>query len=101
MGMGGNSGGMGGFGENSGMGGYRTATPNKRGQYSDAVMDELESQNEEQVGVLSGKVAELKNVRFFIPIPSLYSTPLPLSPPHLSSKQSAGCPRDFANPLDF
>jgi hypothetical protein len=73
---------MGGFGENGGMGGYRTATPNKRGQYSDAVMDELESQNEEQVGVLSGKVAELKNVRFSFP-PLSIPTPLPLPPPSI------------------
>lgn len=42
--------------------GFRTATPNSRGQYSAAVLDELESQNDEQVGVMMGKVRELKNV---------------------------------------
>ncbi|KAF2688667.1 hypothetical protein K458DRAFT_384845 [Lentithecium fluviatile CBS 122367] len=41
---------------------FRSATPNSRGQYSAAVLDELESQNEEQVGVLSGKVKMLKDV---------------------------------------
>jgi blocked-early-in-transport protein 1 len=46
-----------------GQAGFRPATPNSRGQYSAAVLDELESQNDEQVGVLSGKVKELKNVR--------------------------------------
>jgi hypothetical protein len=41
---------------------FRSATPNSRGQYSAAVLDELESQNEEQVGVLTGKVKMLKDV---------------------------------------
>lgn len=49
-------------GRASGDGGFRSATPNKKGQYSNAVLDELESQNEEQVGVLSGKVRMLKDV---------------------------------------
>ncbi|KAG6024128.1 hypothetical protein E4U40_003577 [Claviceps sp. LM458 group G5] len=32
---------------------YRSATPNRKGQYSDAVLNELESQNDEQVaGIL-------------------------------------------------
>ena len=54
-------------GANSGANGvgYRPATPNSRGQYSSAVLDELESQNEEQVGVLTGKVKMLKDVSFF------------------------------------
>ncbi|KAF2243264.1 hypothetical protein BU26DRAFT_543439 [Trematosphaeria pertusa] len=41
---------------------FRAATPNSRGQYSAAVLDELESQNDEQVGVLSGKVRMLKDL---------------------------------------
>jgi blocked-early-in-transport protein 1 len=45
-------------------GGYRSATPNSRGQYNSATLDELESQNEEQTGVLIGKVKMLKDVRF-------------------------------------
>lgn len=44
-------------------GGYRAATPNSRGQYGSATLDELESQNEEQTGVLIGKVKMLKDVR--------------------------------------
>ncbi|KAF2182690.1 hypothetical protein K469DRAFT_711360 [Zopfia rhizophila CBS 207.26] len=43
-------------------GGYRPATPNSRGQYSDAVLSELESQNDEEVGVLTGKVRMLKDL---------------------------------------
>ncbi|KAF2734037.1 hypothetical protein EJ04DRAFT_418315, partial [Polyplosphaeria fusca] len=46
--------------------GFRSATPNSRGQYSDAVMDELESQNEEQVGMLSSKVRQLKDLTSLI-----------------------------------
>lgn len=34
-----------------------------RGQYSDAVLDELESQNDSQVEGILGKVQLLKNVR--------------------------------------
>jgi hypothetical protein len=41
---------------------YRTATPNKKGQYSDAVLNELESQNDEQVAGILGKVKVLKDV---------------------------------------
>ncbi len=41
---------------------YRSVTPNSRGQYSAAVLDELESQNDEQVGVLTSKVKMLKDV---------------------------------------
>ena len=40
----------------------RTATPNKRGQYSDAVLNELESQNEDQLEGMSAKVKMLKDV---------------------------------------
>jgi blocked-early-in-transport protein 1 len=42
---------------------FRAATPNSRGQYSAAVLDELESQNEnEHVGILTNKVKQLKDV---------------------------------------
>ncbi|KAK5997861.1 Protein transport protein bet1 [Cladobotryum mycophilum] len=41
---------------------YRTATPNKKGQYSDAVLNELESQNDEQVAGILGKVKVLKDM---------------------------------------
>jgi len=51
-------------GRGSGDGGFRSATPNKKGQYSNAVLDELESQNDEQIGVMSGKVRMLKEVSF-------------------------------------
>lgn len=44
--------------------GFRSATPNSRGQYSAAVLEELESQNEnEHTGMLLGKVKQLKDVR--------------------------------------
>lgn len=53
--------GVGGSGSGAGM--MRSATPNSRGQYSAAVLDELESQNEnEHVGMLVGKVKQLKDV---------------------------------------
>ncbi|OSS47745.1 hypothetical protein B5807_06585 [Epicoccum nigrum] len=48
-------------------GGYRTAMPNGRaGQYGSATLDELESQNEEQTGVLIGKVKMLKDLTHLI-----------------------------------
>lgn len=65
-------GGYGGYGQGgSGAsdGGYRSATPNGRGQYGSATLDELESQNEEQTGVLIGKVKMLKDVRFPLSFP--------------------------------
>ncbi|KAH8178342.1 SNARE domain-containing protein [Sarocladium implicatum] len=43
-------------------GGYRPATPNRRGQYSNAVMDELESQNDAHVEGILGKVRTLKSM---------------------------------------
>lgn len=43
---------------------YRSATPNKKGQYSDAVLNELESQNDEQVAGILGKVKTLKSVSY-------------------------------------
>lgn len=41
---------------------YRPATPNRKGQYSDAVLNELESQNDEQVSGILGKVRVLKDM---------------------------------------
>jgi blocked-early-in-transport protein 1 len=41
---------------------YRPATPNRRGQYSDAVLNELESQNDAQVEGILGKVKMLKTM---------------------------------------
>ena len=41
---------------------FRPATPNRRGQYSDAVLSELESQNDAQVEGIMGKVRTLKSV---------------------------------------
>ncbi|KAH9842305.1 SNARE complex subunit [Teratosphaeria destructans] len=46
----------------SGDGGFRAATPNRKGEYSSAVMDELESQNEEQASEMSRKVKMLKEL---------------------------------------
>ncbi|KAL2257333.1 hypothetical protein VTK26DRAFT_324 [Humicola hyalothermophila] len=43
-------------------GGYRPATPNRKGQYSDAVLNELESQNDSQVEGIMGKVKMLKDM---------------------------------------
>lgn len=69
---GGSSYGVGGSGGNTGEPPFRAATPNSRGQYSSAVLDELESQNEDvHVGVLTGKVKQLKDVR----CPPTYQNP--------------------------
>lgn len=46
--------------------GYRPATPNSRGQYSDAVLNELESQNDGQVEGIMGKVRQLKDMTIAI-----------------------------------
>ncbi|KAK3192414.1 protein transport protein bet1 [Lecanicillium sp. MT-2017a] len=45
-----------------GAGSFRTATPNRKGQYSDAVLNELESQNDAQVAGIMGKVRTLKDM---------------------------------------
>lgn len=42
-----------------------------RGQYSDAVLSELENQNEQHLEGISAKVRMLKDVRFFRPPTSL------------------------------
>ncbi|KAI1376120.1 hypothetical protein F4677DRAFT_96639 [Hypoxylon crocopeplum] len=47
-------------------GAYRPATPNSRGQYSDAVLNELESQNDQQVEGILGKVKTLKDMTMAI-----------------------------------
>ncbi|KAG5996777.1 hypothetical protein E4U43_002802 [Claviceps pusilla] len=41
---------------------YHSATPNRKGQYSDAVLNELESQNDAQVAGILGKVRTLKSM---------------------------------------
>ncbi|KAK4197618.1 hypothetical protein QBC40DRAFT_285287 [Triangularia verruculosa] len=51
-----------GIGEGSSNGNYRSATPNRKGQYSDAVLNELESQNDAQVDGILGKVRILKDM---------------------------------------
>ncbi|KAF2003037.1 hypothetical protein P154DRAFT_520390 [Amniculicola lignicola CBS 123094] len=61
---GGAPGGGSGLGDSSNP--YRSATPNSRGQYSDAVLDAMESQNDEQVSVLSSKVSQLKSLTSLI-----------------------------------
>ncbi|KAJ4985797.1 ER-golgi snare complex subunit [Stagonosporopsis vannaccii] len=60
------NGGYGAGGSGTHDGGYRTATPNSRGQYGSATLDELESQNEEHTGVLIGKVKMLKDLTHLI-----------------------------------
>ncbi|KAL2117085.1 hypothetical protein VTJ04DRAFT_9253 [Mycothermus thermophilus] len=47
-------------------GGFRPATPNRKGQYSDAVLNELESQNDQQVEGIMGKVKLLKDMTIAI-----------------------------------
>ncbi|KAF7914384.1 uncharacterized protein EAF01_000790 [Botrytis porri] len=70
-GVGGYSGGGyaggGGYGEREDSAqGFRSATPNSRGQYSDAVLNELESQNNDQVEGIMGKVRQLKSMTIAI-----------------------------------
>ncbi|KAH7370563.1 hypothetical protein BKA65DRAFT_488715 [Rhexocercosporidium sp. MPI-PUGE-AT-0058] len=60
------AGGMNGGGLGVDSPGYRPATPNKRGQYSDAVLNELESQNDGQVEGIMGKVRQLKDMTIAI-----------------------------------
>jgi len=45
---------------------YRPATPNSRGQYSDATLNELESQNDGHVEGILGKVKQLKDMTIAI-----------------------------------
>ncbi|KZZ97060.1 Appr-1-p processing [Ascosphaera apis ARSEF 7405] len=46
--------------------GYRSATPNSKGQYSDAVLSSLESQNDEDIEGITARVKMLKNVTLAI-----------------------------------
>ncbi|PGH06349.1 hypothetical protein AJ80_08183 [Polytolypa hystricis UAMH7299] len=50
---------------NSGPG-YRPATPNSKGQYSDAVLSSLESQNDSEIEGISAKVKMLKDITIAI-----------------------------------
>ncbi|CAM1510412.1 Fc.00g007470.m01.CDS01 [Cosmosporella sp. VM-42] len=50
------------LGVDGGNKGFRPATPNRRGQYSDAVLNELESQNDAHVEGILGKVKVLKDM---------------------------------------
>jgi hypothetical protein len=49
-------------GRRSNDGGFRAATPNGKGQYSSAMLDELESQNDDQASEMSKKIKMLKGV---------------------------------------
>lgn len=53
------------FGAYPGAGGagFRSATPNNKGQYSDATLAAMESQTDEQMEGMMGKVKMLKDVR--------------------------------------
>lgn len=62
---------------------FRPATPNRRGQYSDSVLNELESQNDAQVEGILGKVKTLKNV-------SLQLRPLSTVIPHTMEEADEG-----------
>ncbi|CAK4031110.1 hypothetical protein D0864_13746 [Lecanosticta acicola] len=53
-------------GGRSGDSGFRPATPNKKGAYSNAVLDELESQNDDQASEMSKKVKMLKDLTMAI-----------------------------------
>ncbi|PGH13749.1 hypothetical protein AJ79_03448 [Helicocarpus griseus UAMH5409] len=51
---------------NRGAGPYRAATPNSKGQYSDAVLSSLESQNDTELEGMSAKVKMLKDITIAI-----------------------------------
>ncbi|CEN61472.1 Putative SNARE protein [Aspergillus calidoustus] len=51
---------------NGSGGGYRSATPNAKGHYSDAVLSHLESQNDEEVEGITAKVKMLKDITLAI-----------------------------------
>ncbi|KAK2739145.1 protein transport protein bet1 [Onygenales sp. PD_40] len=50
----------------AGAGSYRAATPNSKGQYSDAVLSSLESQNETEIEGMHAKVKMLKDITIAI-----------------------------------
>ncbi|CAF9922969.1 MAG: protein transport protein bet1 [Alectoria fallacina] len=54
--------GAGGGGMGQVNGAFRSATPNSRGQYSDAVLSELENQNDQHLEGISAKVKMLKDI---------------------------------------
>lgn len=56
----------GGLGRPGVGGGYRAATPNSKGQYSDAVLSSLESQNDAEIEGISAKVKMLKDITLAI-----------------------------------
>jgi len=61
------------------LSGTTEANNNQRGQYSDAVLNELESQNDQQVEGILGKVKVLKDVcSSQFPLISIYKTNAPL-----------------------
>ncbi|KAL4941014.1 hypothetical protein BDV06DRAFT_195472 [Aspergillus oleicola] len=51
---------------NGGTPGYKGATPNSKGHYSDAVLSHLESQNDEEVEGITAKVKMLKDITIAI-----------------------------------
>ncbi|KAL1955626.1 hypothetical protein VTO42DRAFT_8359 [Malbranchea cinnamomea] len=53
-------------GVNGSTSGYKPATPNAKGQYSDAVLSSLESQNDSEIEGISAKVKMLKNLTIAI-----------------------------------
>lgn len=57
--------------------GFRSATPDKKGRYSDSVLESLESQNDDQAGEMSKKVKMLKEVSFLLWVHYLENFPLP------------------------
>lgn len=63
-----------------------------RGQYSDAVLSELENQNDTEIQGLSGKVRMLKDV---------HMPPFPPSSPPTRHKQSCYLPTLFLHPPSF
>ncbi|KAL4973213.1 hypothetical protein BDW66DRAFT_108555 [Aspergillus desertorum] len=50
----------------NGYEGYKSATPNSKGHYSDAVLSHLESQNEEEIEGITAKVRMLKDLTLAI-----------------------------------
>lgn len=83
-----------GVGTGGGAAGFRPATPNRKGQYSDAVLSELESQNDAQVEGIMGKVRILKDVSL-LAITSVISSSLSF-PPGASKISSKGIITDDA-----
>ncbi|KAL4959420.1 SNARE domain- containing protein [Aspergillus stella-maris] len=65
-GYGGYTGGGSSMNGNGGTPGYKSATPNSKGHYSDAVLSHLESQNDEEVEGISAKVKMLKDITIAI-----------------------------------